>query len=245
MYLAEWQGLTVVYNTLAQPAYREDFQHGLRSLANLQPSDYVTQFLGYCKDTFVTEYHPLGSADKVNDLLRSELFWSHNTLHTRLGLCISYAQVINYLHTHPRGKHVMCDSNDLNKALGQFLLTSDLRLKVNDVDALPIIRDGGTNTVKCGHRQLMGDFVAPEQLWPYTDQPFSDKLMPGYNEKTDVWKVPNICDNFLGQVTGSDTVRFHLFDIHKQCKSLAPEDRPAARQVLSVYIKVQQQLGIS
>ena len=225
--------------------YAKDFAHGLKMLASLQPASYVTQFIGRCKDTYVTEFHPLGSPENLNDLLASERYQAYDTLQTRFGLCVNYAKIINFLHSSPDGPRVMCDSNDLQKTLSQFLLTSSLNLVANDLDALPLVsrlKDslGGAMGIKCGHRQLYGDFVAPEQLWPFEDTPFNDSLMLGYDEKTDIWKIPDVCEYFLGQVKGSDSLRFSLFEVYNRCKSVNPSLRPTAQDVLSKLVDVQQ-----
>ena len=134
----------------------------------------------------------------------------------------------------------MCDSNSLEKTLSQFLLTSDFHLVANDLDALPEADPARGLLVKCGHRQLSGDFVAPEQLWPFGDAgaPFSDDAMPGYDEKTDIWKIPEVTRFLMGQVPGGDLVHFHLFQIHEGCKREDPRLRPSALQVLEAYRSV-------
>jgi len=48
-----------------------------------------------------------------------------------------YAEALAYLHASPRGTRVMCDGDHVSKLLSQFLITDDLRLVLNDLDALP------------------------------------------------------------------------------------------------------------
>lgn len=234
VYKAEWQGITVVYNRLQSVKYREDFRHGLSMLVKAQPHRNVTQLIGFCKDAFLTEYHPLGSANNVLQLLRGPLK-AVDSLMTRLQLCINYVTALDFLHSGPLGTRIMCDSNDLHKTLSQFLLTSDLDLVINDLDALPEVGQG--QLAKCGHVELTGDFVAVEQLWPY-DDPFNDNLMPGYNEKSDIWKIPDICDSFIGDIPGSESLKFHLFQVHKLAKSREPSERPSARVILDIYREI-------
>uniref|UniRef100_A0A8V5FWF0 Uncharacterized protein n=1 Tax=Melopsittacus undulatus TaxID=13146 RepID=A0A8V5FWF0_MELUD len=105
-------------------------------------------------------------------------------------------------------------------------------------ETLHLPRSAG-RLVKCGHRELQGEFVAPEQHWPYGEEvPFEDDLMPPYDEKTDIWKIPDVSNFFLGHVDGSDIVRLHLFDIHAACKKKDPAERPSAQEVLDTYRKV-------
>uniref|UniRef100_A0A8V0XYP8 Protein O-mannose kinase n=1 Tax=Gallus gallus TaxID=9031 RepID=A0A8V0XYP8_CHICK len=240
VFLSEWKENKVVISQLTKPELKEDFLHGLKMLKALQ-SKHVVRLLGYCEKQFtiLTEYHPLGSLRGLNETLHIPKYKSMNTWHRRLMLAIDYVSIIHYLHSSPLGTLVMCDSNDLDKALSQYLLTSDFHILVNDLDALPLVNRSAGRLVKCGHRELWGEFVAPEQRWPYgEDVPFDDELMPPYDEKTDIWKIPDVSNFFLGHVEGSDIVRLHLFDIHAACKKKDPAERPSAQEVLDTYKKV-------
>lgn len=239
VFLSEWQGQKVALCVLSSEQYKADFLHGVSMLRSLQ-SVRVVSLVGVCEEdgVFVTEYHPLGSVLTLDSTLAQKHYRSQDTWHVRLRLALDYVVFLVFLHNSPVGTRVMCDSNDLHKTLSQFLLTSDLRLLVNDLDALPLVEHGGQG-IKCGHRQLIGEFVAPEQRWPYGEKvPFSDDLMPGYNEKSDIWKIPDVTRFLLGHVSGSDVIYLHLFQIHAECKRPNPELRPSAHEVLSVYRSV-------
>lgn len=219
---------------------KDDFLHGLRMLKSLQ-SKHVVTLLGFCEDdsTILTEYHPLGSLSNLEEALSLPRYQSINTWQHRLQLALDYVGIINFLHNSPLGTLVMCDSSDLPKTLSQYLLTANFSIVLNDLDALPLVNHSSGALVKCGHRELRGDFVAPEQLWPYgEDVPFQDDLMPMYDEKIDIWKIPDVSSFLLGHVEGSDMVRFHLFDIHKACKSQMPAERPTAQNILDTYQNV-------
>ena len=244
VHLADWKGHLLVLNTLVNPQHRSDFLHGFEMLAAFQDSRFVTQVLGHCQESFVTEYHKLGSAQGVDDVLKVLDAGQHNTIEVRLSLCIGYVEILNFLHRSPLGIRVMCDSNDLQKTLAQYLLRSNLELLVNDLDALPETNESSGLLIKCGHRRIYGEFPAPEQLWPYDDRDFDEADIPPYDEKTDIWKIPDVCDYFLGDVEGSDAVRFHLFAIHKKCKEESPCQRPNADEVLLKYIHVRDELGL-
>ncbi|NXV06533.1 SG196 kinase, partial [Cettia cetti] len=240
VFLSEWKEKKVVLSQLTNSELKEDFLHGLKMLKALQ-SKHVVRLLGYCEQQFtiLTEYHPLGSLKGLNETLHIPKYKAMNTWHRRLMLAMDYVGVIRYLHSSPLGTLVMCDSNDLDKVLSQYLLTSDFHVLVNDLDALPLVNRSAGRLVKCGHRELRGEFVAPEQRWPYgEDVPFEDDLMPPYDEKTDIWKIPDVSNFFLGHVEGSDIVRLHLFDIHAACKKEDPAERPSAQEVLDTYRKV-------
>lgn len=221
--------------------YLDDFLHGISMLEALQ-GPLVVQLVGFCLEdnTLVTEHHPLGSLFNLDSVLAQGQYQQHNTWQVRLRLARDYVSILHYLHNSPAGRRVMCDSSSLEKTLSQFLLTSDFRVVVNDVDALPEVDPSRGLLVKCGHRELTGEFVAPEQLWPYRDkgEPFSDELMPEYDEKTDIWKIPDMTRFLMGRVPGGDLVHFHLFHIHEECKKEDPKLRPSALDVLKAYKSV-------
>lgn len=239
VYLSEWQGQKVALCVLSSEQYKADFLHGVSMLRSLQ-SVRVVSLVGVCEEdrVFVTEYHPLGSAVTLDSTLAQERYRAKDLWQVRLRLALDYVVFLVFLHNSPVGTRVMCDSNDLHKTLSQFLLTSDLRLLANDLDALPLVEPGGQG-IKCGHRQLSGEFVAPEQLWPFGEEvPFTDDLMPGYDEKSDIWKIPDVTRFLLGHISGSDVIHLHLFQIHAECKRSNPKLRPSAREVLHVYRSV-------
>ena len=213
-------------------------------LINYQPSPYVTQLIGYCKDAHITEYHQFTSADHIEEILANPLYEQYNTINIRFSLCVNYIQIIEFLHTHPAGTRVMCDSNDVEKTMQQFLLTDDLKLVLNDMDALPLVNKTKGLKIKCGHKEIYGDFVAPEQLWPHLDREFKDEEMPPYDEKTDIWKIPDVCEYLFGNVLGSDPIRFKLFKVDQGCKNQKPEKRPNATEVLEEYVKAQEEFDL-
>ncbi|MEJ1284993.1 hook microtubule tethering protein 3 [Cricetulus griseus] len=240
VFLSEWNEHKVALSRLTGLEMKDDFLHGLQMLKSLQ-SEHVVTLVGYCEEdgTILTEYHPLGSLSNLEATLNLPKYQDVNTWQHRLQLAAEYVGIINYLHNSPLGTRVMCDSNDLPKTLSQYLLTSNFSIVANDLDALPLVDHDSRVLVKCGHRELQGDFVAPEQLWPYGgERPFQDDIMPSYDEKVDIWKIPDVSSFLLGHVEGSDMVRFHLFDIHKACKSQIPAERPTAQHVLDTYRKV-------
>ncbi|KAK2497866.1 hypothetical protein MC885_008287 [Smutsia gigantea] len=240
VFLSEWKEHKVALSQLTSLEMKDDFLHGLQMLKLLQ-SKHVVTLLGYCEEdgAILTEYHPLGSLSSLEETLNLPRYRDMNTWQSRLQLAMDYVGVIHYLHHSPLGPLVMCDSSDLPKTLSQYLLTSNFSIVLNDLDALPLVDHSSGTLVKCGHRELLGDFVAPEQLWPYLgDRPFDDDLMPSYDEKTDIWKIPDVSSFLLGHVEGSDMVRFHLFDIHKACKSQTPAERPTTQGILDTYQKV-------
>lgn len=246
VYLAEWREQKVALSRLASPAYLEDFLHGGAMLRALQ-GPLVVQLLGSCPEdrALLTEFHPLGSLLNLEAALAQERYRARDSWRLRLRLALDYVGALHFLHRGPAGRRVMCDSSSLDKTLSQFLLTSELRLVANDLEALPEVDPPGGVLAKCGHRELRGDFVAPEQLWPHAARglPFSDELMPGYDERTDIWKVPDVTRFLMGRAPGADLVHFHLFHVYERCKSLDPARRPSALQLLEAYQEVYSTIG--
>ena len=160
----------------------------------------------------------------------------------RFQIAKDYLNIINFLHNGKTGPRVMCDSNDLNKTLSQYLITDDFHIVLNDLDALPLVGQGLTGGIKCGHRQLFGSFVAPEQLWPFENDPFDDRRMPGYNEKTDIWKTPNVLFHILGDSPRSDQLKLGLFNFLKKCKSVKPDERPSAQEIINEFLGVERKV---
>lgn len=234
VYLASWNDFNVVVSILNNPQYSNDFRSGLKLLQVLNPSPYIIQLIGFCdySNVIITEYHPLGSAVNIIDFLKSK---KSDGIISRLKLCLNYAEILTFLHSESAGKRVVCDSNDLNKLLSQFLIKEDFTLILNDLDALPQVTHN--KSVKCGSRELRGSFVAPEQLWTLPGL-FQDSLMPGYDEKTDIWKSVSVFTYFLRDVENNNVALYRLFHLHKRCKSVNPSDRPSANEIVEAYKEV-------
>ncbi|ROT79232.1 putative protein O-mannose kinase [Penaeus vannamei] len=105
-------------------------------------------------------------------------------------------------------------------------------LILNDVDALPQV---GREGIICGHREIRGEFVAPEQKWPHDGEEFTEERMPRYSEKVDIWKIPSVCNHFLGKSEEARIFRYHVFSMHRQCREKTPQARPSAGEVLQFY----------
>jgi len=245
VFLGSWHGYNVAVSILRTSLYIDDFQHGLKMLTLLQPNPLVTQLVGWCnkQHRYVTEYHRHGSANVLQTLLASKSHMNDSSLpHWRFRFCIDYIDILTLLHGGSSvGVRVMCDSNDLYKLLQQFLVTADLRLVINDLDALPEVND--TLKIKCGHREIISDFAAPEQLWPFDDVNFDESYMPGYDEKADIWKLPDVCIQFLGNCSECHFIRNRLFKIHNRCKENDPSKRPSALEVREEYDSVWRQFS--
>jgi len=244
VFLGSWHGYNVAVSVLRMPLYIEDFQHGLKMLLSFQPNPLITQLVGWCDEQqqYVTEYHRHGSADLLPDLLASKCYMKFNSVHWQFRFCLNYVDILTLLHGgSSAGVRVMCDSNELYKLLQQFLVTADLCLILNDLDALPEVTN--TSKIKCGHHEIVSDFAAPEQLWPFDDIDFNDAYMPEYDEKIDIWKIPDVCTHFLGNCSECNFIRNKLFKIHNRCKEIDASRRPSALEVRKEYKRVWKRAG--
>ncbi|XP_064468500.1 protein O-mannose kinase-like [Ornithodoros turicata] len=211
VYKAEWNSYTVALSTLNDPRLEGDFQHNVAMHLELGEPHLTVDYLGSCENALVTEFFELGSAENLPTLWAGPLR-EYATVTQRLALCVSYVAILAHLH---RNHRVMCDSNWLPKILSQYLLRSDLSLRVNDLDALP---SASGAKVTCGREPLQGDLLAPEQ-----------RTGGGCDTQCDTWKVPDVCVWFLGKGRESDALKFRLFEIHRRCKATEPGQRPTAQ----------------
>ena len=242
VYLAEWRGVDIAY-AVSVRGDSPDFAHNLRMLERLGPSEHVNQLIGSCQDRFaLTEYATFGDGRYLDSLFRRMNLSKAASLQLRMSLAMDYVSSLVFLHNSPAGVRVMCDGNDIQKLLSQYLVTDDFRLVVNDLDALPEVvarADGSRKLVKCGHRQLFaGGLVAPEQVWPFgADVPFNDRRMPGYDEKVDIWRIPDITRALLGESDAARQILAELESVHLQCKKANPHSRPEAKSIIRSYEK--------
>ncbi|KAK4290748.1 hypothetical protein Pmani_036378 [Petrolisthes manimaculis] len=232
IYQSTWNNVNVALVFVNNREYIEDFMHGLQMLRELGPSEFVVQLVGFCieGEVYVTEYHPLGNALNFHKIFPD----TSVSLGKKFQFCVRYVEIIEYLHNSPAGKRVMCDSNSLNKILEQYLITTTHSLVVNDVDALPEVNGSG---IVCGHKELNGDFVAPEQRWPHQGESFVEDEIKLYDEKVDVWKIPPVCNYFLGYSEAAGVFRYDLLPVHEKCRQHNPHSRPTVTDILTDYKK--------
>lgn len=205
-------------------------------------SQRIAQLIGFCDDILITEYYTLGESANFQNMVRASPEFDNISL--RLQLCVDYVEILSDLHSSvDEVMYVMCDTNNLDKLLTQYLLSEDMHLVLNDVDSVAEMTfvGGEWRGIKCGKRELEGEFVAPEQKWTGATE-FNDTEMQTYDEKTDIWKVPDVCNFFLGSGPEVTRLQFKLLDIHMACKSLNPRDRPTAIQLMLTYRKLLTQI---
>ncbi|XP_072039181.1 protein O-mannose kinase-like [Amphiura filiformis] len=250
VYLARWKEYNVSLLRLQHMDWNSQllFSSLANNMQQFQPSPFVTQFLGFCPSipALVTEYHRFGSLNKINKILKEQ---NEDSVLTRFRISLDYVKIINFLHSSPTGTHVMCDSGNLNKTLSQFLVTSDLHIIVNDLDFLPVADSSKRVVTNCGSWGIEsgenGKFAAPEQLiWSSIKRKKYYKPVKGFNEKSDIWKIPTVVDYLMGESFYGKHAKFKLSTIHQKCRSMDPKLRPTAAEVLKVYYYVQQRLEL-
>ena len=187
--------------------------------------------------------HSVGSGSELNTILAQT---GCDNWMVRFQLCLDYIRVLYHLHSERSGPYVLCNSHSVEHILSQFLITEDLQMLLVNYDNLPQVRAYSSNTtspkslVKCSKSELKNDFVAPEQKWPLNKlKVFNSDEQPGYNEKTDIWKIPDVAKVLLGvdllKAVENEHIVDYLVTVHQKCKRIDPEERPAISDVLKEY----------
>lgn len=237
VYNATWNNYSVALSILNNPKFKNDFHYGQQMLLEYSGYPGFVRLIGYCKKPALTltELHPYGSVANLSLIVSN--YNVVDNFQLRIQMCLDWAKILKILHGEGPIKitRIMCDSNSIRKLLSQILLDKNNNLVLNDLDALPQIKD--EKGVICGHGPIDGELVAPEQKWPFPNQPFNESLMPGYNEKIDIWKAGKLCEHFLN-ITGNDWIKYRLFNIHKRCLKNEPNLRPCASELVQEYYNV-------
>ncbi|XP_062577446.1 protein O-mannose kinase-like [Saccostrea cucullata] len=247
--ISKWEGYDVVVKKLrdyhiGRRAHTE-YKHGLQILKDFSNHSEVLQLVGFCDSVMVTEFHALADANNLEKHLM--VYKDFDNVSTRFQLCLDFLYIMTLLHSGQGGKvYAHCDGNAVSILLWQFLLTDDFRLVISDVDALVDLEilNGVTQKKVCPveSRNYSVPFNAPEQHWPYKEEPFNISRMPPYDEKIDIWKIPDVCKSFLHYMPLKIKILPHLRDINNRCKSKDPQTRPKASEVLAVYRDVHRHL---
>ena len=244
---AEWKGYEVVYGKIRN----EDVAINSNAILALGSHPNLLYPIGFCEEQRAIVFgidqwrgtHSVGSASELNTILAQT---GCDNWMVRFQLCLDYIRVLYRLHSEPSGPYVLCNSHSLELILSQFLISADLRMLLVNYDNLPQVRAYSSNTtspkslVKCSKSELKNDFVAPEQKWPLNKlKVFNSDEQPGYNEKTDVWKIPDIAKVLLGtdslKAAENEHIVGYLVAVHQKCKRINPEKRPAVGDVLKEY----------
>ena len=246
-YEAEWKG----YEIVCGKTQRNDVTTHTSVLQELQPHSHLLYPIGFCEETGTVAFsidqwrraQSIGSVSKLGAILAPT---GCDNWMTRFQLCLDYVRILHRLHTAAGGPYVFCNSHSLEHTLSQFLISEDLQLLLANYDNLPQVRLDTSDVktpkthVRCSKNELKGDFVAPEQKWPFSQlKVFNADEQPGYSEKTDIWKIPDIVEALLNggalEVAESEHIMDYLVAVHQKCKRNNPEERPAVSDVLKQY----------
>lgn len=223
VFVGKWADILIAVSVLRNPLFLNDFHDGMDILRSLKPNRYVVQFVGYCKDSNIiaTEYHHLNNANSLRYLLLQRA----PSFDFTMNLCLNFVEILNFLHRSPIGVRVNCDSDSVEKILSQIVVTHQFELVLCDVDALPEFT--GNMSISCGKniRQNPTSLVPPE---------LTDGYNFGYSPKSDVWKIPNVC-NYFFSLANADALSFSMFDITRKCKDDDPYKRPSAGETVIMY----------
>ena len=239
--LAEWRGYEVLHATLSVQTSEAMFNPG--TIKQLCPHPNILYPIGFCKDEGIAilwkSSKIRGPAHKLDSLLTRHHKCDHWTV--LFHLSINFLRILVHL-TAEDGPFVLCNTNNLKETLSQFLVIDNWRLVLATFDNLPQIKksiDRKRSVVKCSRYELSGDFIAPEQKWPFSHtKVFNIDQQPGYTESADVWKVPDVTEAIMGKLEQSRHVLNHLSFIHYRCKDLDPSSRPTVSEILSEYERV-------
>ena len=89
------------------------------------------------------------------------------------------------------------------------------------------------NGIVCGNAEIQSSFSAPEQHWQFPSKPFNLLRQTRYNEATDVFKIPDVCNFFMPRNDYASLS--HIF--HK-CKLQQPYFRPTTQKILAELNKM-------
>ena len=245
-HVAEWRDYEVYY-AKGIPADLVLTPQAFRDLSALHS---MLQPIGFCLETGVVVFsgeklllQPLRDVYNVVKAGPCDnfLFWFR--------LCVEYVRVLVQLHdASTASSYVMCNSHTPQQLLDQFFVTQDLHLVLGGYDNLRMVikNDGREHRVRCSDDNLVGTFVAPEQRWPFARyKVFNHREQPPYNEKADIWKVPDFTWSLLAHC-GSRHCReilHYLAAAHVRCKRENPDQRPNATMLYREYARVWEIIG--
>ena len=246
-YAARWNSYDITYAQLSGDSQLVN----VSAIQRLMPHNNLMYLIGQCdleeraQRLFARNHEILGRADRLESILAQKTDCDHEFVRFRLAM--DYIQTLALLHSNKTETLVLCNSHSLSLLLSQFLITEDLRLVLAAYDNLPVLSANSKSSeakVKCSRNELKGDFIAPEQKWPYqSSKVFNYAQQAGYTEKADIWKIPDVTQALLNKKGDCQNILDLLEVMHRKCKSLEPSSRPTAAQVLHKYQFVWKTLG--
>lgn len=233
-YAADWNSFRLMYSQKHEESLDsiEDIGKAWETVTELAPQQNLLYPVGSCADTKTIVY---GIAEDIYPLMQLDSVLERrkcNNWMVRFKLAIDYVRLLDYLHLHPSGPYVLCNSHSLDTLLSQFAVSEHFELLLSSFENMP----SGHDPVVCSRKELHGTFIAPEQNWPYGHyKMFNADEQPGYYHTSDIWKVPDVTESLLGNSKESEKVLNYLVGIHHKCKSTDYTWRPSAKDILTEY----------
>ena len=242
-FVSEWNNYVVFFGKVGRDG-DEPVRINLDHIHALLPHPNLAYPIGFCEATQSivlatdkTYLEPVSSLDPMLSRMECD-HWS-----VRFQLALDYVRVLAHLHSNSSTPHILCNSHSLEHVLSQFLITDELSLVLVALDNLPALpsrddleNESESNTETCSANELKGEFVSPEQKWPFSQSKvFNPAEQPGSTEKSDTWKIPPVTRYFLGSSKGSYRVLSLLRGVHARCRQVDPRLRPSASEVLREY----------
>ena len=239
---AEWNSFRVVYSQRIQDELDGSSsltESAWKTVTQLAPHQNILYPVGLCSQSNTLVY---SVTDEVYPLTQLETLLEKNGCNNwmvRFKLAMDYVRLLHYLHLHPSGPYVLCNSHSLEVLLSQFAVSAHFELLLVNFENLP----GGHDPVVCTRKELRGDFVAPEQTWPFSHyRMFNPDEQPGYYHTSDLWKVPDVTKWFLGDSKECRNILNYLAGVHHGCKSSDFTWRPSAKEILTEYESIRNAL---
>lgn len=234
-FIANWNTFRVMYaqkiGVLGNYS-SHNFENTWGTAVELSPYHSFLYPIGLCADTDTIVY---GLKDEIFPLTQLDSILNRNNCNNwvvRFKLAMDYVRLLQYLHLHPSGPYILCNSHSLNTLISQFAISDHLELLLTNFENIP----AGNQPIVCSQKELHGKFIAPEQSWPFSHyKMFNPDDQPGYFYTTDIWKVPDVTQYFLGTSKESEKVLNYLVLIHRKCKSKDYLQRPSVKEILKEY----------
>ncbi|XP_076819449.1 protein O-mannose kinase-like [Clavelina lepadiformis] len=259
VHLVQWKGhkfAMVMPKSLSRKGSIYRSRIAAETLASFQPHREIIQLTGLCKEgnntIFLTE-----SCNKYGtptDLLNSPNYVKLSAK-KRMRLIIDIIKIYVFLHHEIDEPRVNCDTHEAKQALGQFLVTDDMRVVLSDVDELPIDNPAKNKIATCRNepkcRLSDAKFMPPEEQ--YNEEECPEDLSQRQHEvtiKADVWKIPAISNEILNETLPDDSHRNQVIKInkllsetHARCKSINPQKRISSIEILKQYLTIYKKIN--
>lgn len=212
-------------------------KEGFRNAIMYQNESSVVKVFGYCIPTdeeqalLITE--DCTKHGTLSEFINSQTYTKFSFKET-LELMIGVVKVFEFLH-NLKPARINCDLHEATQALGQFLVTDDLEVVLNDMDELPHSDPKEQIHAICRYephcRMTDPTFLAPEQRY---SEKSCRQMLPISTVKSDVWKIPLLAKKIL-KISNNEKINNYLANATKHCQNPTPEERWTTKRVHEAY----------